>query len=551
MGTRGNMWMKLLEEGGEGARRALATLRGEAPTIAREAEEAIVEDPRLVRQAASRVLPDIETTAINLADDAQLALPAPSQLSLPPGVGGMVDDVVSAPATSNLLRNATIGAGIGGAGLLAMNAMDGGDPPTSTAVPSSILNNANRQLPKGVKPDVKEPKVSEKKVAKTQDTITEAFQDSGQLPQSNEQKERDFQAQLNEARSKDDEKDVLFGLLRSAQQASGAMAGSKADTTFADMNLEDKNKFVNQLAANQALITKRKEADDEDVLRDPNSDISKQARDIATKVGLKIGPNVTAQQLKSAGLPIGNLLTQKMAIDARKEQAQLTREALAASKADKNEKQAIENNIKERDKVDKLVGNFTKGDDYKGYQAAKTARIALDNALTENNKAAIGSAFMMYAKIAQGDNSVVRESDMKNLAGSYNYASPAEMVSKLAAKARGAGFTPLELEQMKQIASLIENTKAKHLQQQLSPIRTRIDKFGLDAAEIIDPAVLREMEQHQTTEASQLTTNSKTPEISQPGAPVTIRNKTSGATKTLSSENAKKYLADPRFERVQ
>lgn len=548
MGTRAGMWAKLLEEGGEAGRRALSTLRGQAPKVI---DDIIVEDPRLVRQAAAKVLPDIETTAVQLADD---LLPAPSQLSLPPGAGAIADDVISsvAPKASTFGQKAAIGAGAAGLGLVGLDAMNSGEPPVSTAVPASILNEANRQLPKGTKVDKPEPKVSEKKTAKVQDTVTEAFQNSGQLPQSNEQKD-DFEKQLNEARSKDDDKDVLFGLLRAAQQASGALTNSKADTTFADMNLQDKNKFVNQLAANQALITKRKEANDEDVLRDPNSDISKQARDIATKVGLKIGPNVTAQQLKTAGLPIGNLLTQKMAIDARKEQAALTREALAASKADKDEKKDIENNIKERDKVTKLADNFTKSEDYKGYQAAKTARVALDNALQENNKAAIGSAFMMYAKIAQGDNSVVRESDMKNLAGAYNYTSPAEMISKLGAKARGAGFSPLELQQMKQIASLIENTKAKHLQQQLSPIRTRINKFDLDANEIIDPSVLREMEVHETAEAPStagLTTTSKAA-ISQPGAPVTIRNKQNGSTKTLSTENAAKYLADPRFEKVQ
>lgn len=596
MGTRAGMLAKLMEGGEEGVRKAIALLRNEAKDAAvplsaisknREALEraALEADDIAVRNRTyptgfvqdeladrdnfkligeptttdftmvpegtglpalrANTLPDVTTTATRVGEEVlDTSLPALRQNTLPTALAK-----TGANSSSNLARNAAIGAGAAGLGLVALDGMDGGEqPPVSTAVPASILNEANRQLPKGTKVDKPAVK-SDKKQIKAQDTITEAFQQAGQLPQSNEQKD-DFQKQLDEARSKDADKDVLFGLLRAAQQASGALAGSKADTTFADMNLQDKNKFVNELAANQALITKRKEANDEDVLRDPNSDISKQARDIATKVGLKIGPNVTAQQLKTAGLPIGNLLTQKMAIDARKEQAALTREALAASKADKNEVKALENNIKERDKVTKLAENFTKSEDYKGYQAAKTARATLDNALVENNKAAIGSAFMMYAKIAQGDNSVVRESDMKNLAGSYNYTSPAEMISKLSAKARGAGFSPLELEQMKQVASLIEKVKAKQLQQQLSPIRTRINKFGLDANEIIDPSVLREMEMHETTEAPGLTTISK-PAISQPGAPVTIRNKQTGSTKTLSTESAAKYLADPRFEKVQ
>lgn len=505
MGTRANALMKLLEEGGEGARRAIATLRGQAPTIAREAEEVIVEDPRLVTQAASRVLPDIETSAVTLADD--LMLPPPTS---------MVDDIVEAvptPATSNLARNVAIGAGAGGLGLMALDGMDGGSqPPVTTAIPRSIVENANRQLPKGTKPDVKP--LSSAKVNKTKDTLTDAFKESISPTQETTGKAPgdDFDAKLLEARSKDVDKDTLFGLLRASQQAGSALANTKADTSFADMNLEEKNKYVNQLTADQALKSKRKEETDEDILRDPNSDISKQARSIAAKVGLKIGPNVTAQQLKTAGLPIGNLLTQHMAIEARKEQAALAREALAASKADKEEIRAVKANIDERDKIDKMVGNFTKSDDYKSYQAAKTAKTALDNALVENNKTAIGSGFMMYAKIAQGDNSVVRESDMKNLAGSYNYSSPAEMISKLATKAKGADFTPLELKQMRQVADIIERTKAKHIQHQLTPIKLRFEKYGLDPAESISSDLVQELTDAETQvpdKSSELTTVSK------------------------------------------
>lgn len=535
---------KLLEAGGENSSKALTALKtGESklPSFLRETEEAIVEDPRLVKQSTKRILPDVETTAVQLGDD----------LTLPPGAGSIADDVISsaAPKTgmSNLSKGLAIGAGGAGLGAIMMDGQD--EEPLDTSVPATILKSANRQLPSGTKPDIKE---STKKRAES--TIQKAFEQSVEpatdLPPAAPSVD-DFEARLAAARGQDVDRETLFGLLRAAQQGGAALANTKADTSFADTELANKNKFTNILGADEKLKKDRKEVTDEDVLRDPNSDISKQARDIAKKVGLKIGPNVTAQQLKTAGLPIGNLLTQQMAIDARKEQAALQREMIAATKMDKKELEREKIDMKQRDSVDKLVKNLQSSDDYKGYQAAKTAKVALENALVQKDKSAIGSAFMMYAKIAQGDNSVVRESDMKNLAGGMNYSSPSEMIAKLAAKAKGATFTDRELQQMKQIAGVIEATKAKHIKQQLAPIETRFKNYGLNPAESIDPSILREMEAADTSEPSAqgLTTISK-PAV-QSSAPVTIKSKKTGTVKTLSAEAAQRYLANPDFERVQ
>jgi len=542
---------KLIEAGGENSSKALTALKtGEdrLPAFLRESAEATVEDPRLVKQAAKRVLPDIETSAVQLADD--LALPQGSQLALPPSAGTIADDVVSSMAPkasmSNLKKGLAIGAG--GAALtgMMMNG-EGEEEKLNTSIPTEILNKANRQLPSGTKPDIKESIVK-----KQTNLVQDAFKDSlaPQEPSMGMPQEDDFEARLKEARNQDNERELLFGLLRAAQQGGSAIAGSKADTSFADAELANKNKFAGILSADEKLKKENKEKLDEDVLRDPNSDISKQARDIAKKVGLKIGPNVTAQQLKTAGLPIGNLLTQQMAIDSRKEQSALQREMIAATRSEKKERDAEKQDIKQRDSVDKLVKNVMTSDDYKGYQGAKAAGISLANAIASGDKTAIGSSFMLYGKIAQGDNSVLRESDMKNLAGSMNYSSPSEMLAKLSAKAKGADFTPKELENMMQVTKMIENIKARQLKQQLVPIQTRFEKYGLDPAESMDPSLIRELSEQRPESPSDLTTISKQPAKSV-GMPVKVQDTQTGKVKVLSADRAATFLADPRFQRVE
>lgn len=550
MADKSKLIQKLLSAGEENYSKALAALRGSGesfPKFLRESTEAVVEDPRLTTQSASRVLPDIETTAVRLGDD--LALPPGSGGALPPSIGSMADDIASAAPTPNRLPNlapAMVGAGLLGAGTAAYLTREE-EPTLDTSVPAAVLEQSSRQLPKGTKVDKKDTK----KESSAKKAVSEAFADSVSTSPAAPMPEDDFESQLAYAREQDNNRNLVMGLLKAGQQGLGAASGTRMDTSYADNELQNQDRQVGRLTASEKARKDRKEVLDEDVLRDPNSDISKQARDIAKKVGLKIGENVTAQQLKTAGLPIGNLLTQQMAIEARKEQAALQREMLAATRSEKKASQEEKASLDAQKQVDKMVGNLTKSDDYKGYQAAKTARAALDNALTENNKTAIGSAFMMYAKIAQGDNSVVRESDMKNLAGSLNYSSPSEMISKLASKAKGAEFTPTELKQMRQVAEVIEKAKAGHIQEQLNPIKTRFEKYGLNPAESIDPSLLREMDSlsSEKSQTPELTTVSKTQ--AKATGPVVIRSKKTGTTKTLSPAAAEKYLADPNFERVQ
>lgn len=511
---------QLLDLGDEGYQKAVALLRGtklpevvedfQIPTKGiRQVENEFVESaPLMIDNVAEEILPVVNKKKSNLL----------------PMIGA---------------------AGTIGAGVYLLN-QDDEQPPVSTSVPAEILQNANRQMPQPAQQSIAQ---NTKQSSNTSSSVSGAAQpDMGQMIPSPEVAPDDFDARIEEARQADSDRNLLFGLLKAAQEGGAAIAGSKANTGFADKELTNQNKYASELEKNEKLRTERKELLDQEVLRDPKSGVSQQARDIARKVGLKIGDNVTAKQLADAGLPIGNLLTQKMSIDARKEQAQLQREMLAATREEKSEQKAEKASKEERDRLDKMTSNLTKSKDYEAYQGATAAKAALDEAIRDNNKTKAGSAFMIYAKIAQGDNSVVRESDMKNLAGSYNYASPTEMLSKLAAKAQGGNFSSEELKQMREVSNLILQNKGKRVASLLKPISTSIDKYKIQPEEVIDPALLREFKEF--SPGSDLTTIDKS-QKEPTGTPVTIRSKKTGTTKVLAADKAAKYLSDPEFERVQ
>lgn len=401
----------------------------------------------------------------------------------------MVDDIVSPVAKkSGLGRAAAIGGGIGALGLGGLM-MSGEDEPSNMMKAAAVKPAEQMSKPSQTVETKATQKASSVKPSQIAEQVKSGTPEIQKLTSTEKD---DFQERLKFAQEQDSSRNLLFGLLKAAQTGGAALAGSKADTSFADTELKDQDKFVGRLSNEEKLKQQNKEFMDEQALRNPNSAASVQARDIARKVGLKITDDTTAMQLQKAGLNLSNLLTQKMSIDARKEQAALQREMLALQKEEKKGQKELENKMKAQKSVDAMVSQLGKSKALEGYQATKAAQAALDNAIAKGDKTSVGSAFMMYAKIAQGDNSVVRESDMKNLAGSYNYTSPSEMIAKLSAKAAGGTFTSQELQQMREVANLVERVKAGQVQQIINPIKTRIENYGLNAAESIDPAMLQE-----------------------------------------------------------
>jgi hypothetical protein len=175
---------------------------------------------------------------------------------------------------------------------------------------------------------------------------------------------------------------------------------------------------------------------------------------------------------------------------------QLQREQMVASKESQKK-------TKTQESVDKLVSQAQKSKDFEAYNASKDAINSLDAAIESGDKTASGSAFMQFAKIAQGDNSVVRDGDMAILAGRFNYTSPTEMITKLAARAKGGNFNEQELRQMKAVAERARQIKGERVQRLLSPAILRAQEAGLNLAESIDPAVVEEFASIRAPQAEQ------------------------------------------------
>lgn len=184
------------------------------------------------------------------------------------------------------------------------------------------------------------------------------------------QPENDFEQKLAAARDADRENQMLFGLLKAAQMGGSALASGKADTSYADKMLEDKNKFATQLKTDMDMTEQDRAVQEKNQLRDPNSDISKQARAMLGAVYpdlLAKNPNITAEQLEKMGMNLGSLATAKENIAARKEQAALQREMLKERKQDKLDMKQSENAVKHIDTYNKMLYK-----DYQNLQQAET-----------------------------------------------------------------------------------------------------------------------------------------------------------------------------------
>lgn len=112
---------------------------------------------------------------------------------------------------------------------------------------------------------------------------------------------------------------------------------------------------------------------------------------------------------------------------------------------------------------------------------------------------------MGYAKTAQKDNSVVRESDMKVLAGGTNYGSLGALVDKFRAKTKGAVFTPAELKEFKAVMKTIADIKRSEIKESLNPILKKAEKSDLDASYLIDSNVLNDIYNQPPTLQEQMT----------------------------------------------
>lgn len=192
--------------------------------------------------------------------------------------------------------------------------------------------------------------------------------------------------------------------------------------------------------------------------------------------------------------------------ELRKQENQLNRELKREVEATNKDNRKFQNDMKVAQGVDRVVSQMQKSESFKGYNSAKEADILLTEAINSKDvhaKIEKASAFMRYAKTAQGDSSVVRNEDMKVLAGNMGFTNVKEMLNKLAAKAEGGQFTNAELASMRTVAQRIAAVKRKELARDyITPLKKKATVYNYDLTESVSPDLIREIEEDQTVELS-------------------------------------------------
>lgn len=280
----------------------------------------------------------------------------------------------------------------------------------------------------------------------------------------------------------------------------------KGDLSSYDERIKASKKPLENLLLKQELETSQAK-------NDPNSALSNLAKKSLQDLGINMQglEGVSFAQLEKLYPSLTQALYGKMTAQARLEDARTSK--ILAQQTAEDRKVAKEEVKKESDYRDlyKKSKAITDSDPFVLYKNAVGTSTQIDAALAawdqsdEAYKIQSSATFMGYAKTAQKDNSVVRESDMKVLAGGTNYGSLGALVDKFRAKTKGAVFTPAELKEFKAVMKTIADIKRSEIKESLNPILKKAEKSDLDASYLIDSNVLNDIYNQPPTLQEQMT----------------------------------------------
>jgi len=358
---------------------------------------------------------------------------------------------------------------------------------------------ASQEIPveKSVNKKTKEsPKDSSKNISKVSaPKIEEA---ATQLPQrevaSKEPSIEELMKQADE-REKKAELDLAIAKFRDAIIGAGG-TGFKSDLSQYEAAIKKASKPLTDYQLKKQLEKLKAEENNRKAKDDPNSEISKLIRETLQtmgKINMQGLENVSYSQLEKIYPSITNALINKLSTEARKEEAQANRiyrqtqaDYQKIQQADKKKESAYKDLYSKTNKI-------LESDQAKLFRGSIGTQKLIDAALKnwdksgDDYKVSSSAAFMSYAKTAQQDPSVVRESDMKVLAGGVNYGSVSSLLAKFAAKTEGAQFTPSELQAFKAVMGTIRSIQSKDLQKSLNPILKKASESEVDTDLLVDP----------------------------------------------------------------
>lgn len=280
--------------------------------------------------------------------------------------------------------------------------------------------------------------------------------------------------------------------LRDAIMGAGSGTILKTDTSMYDEMAQRAQRPTRNMLLKQEL-------ENAQAKNDPSSQVSKLTRKSLQDLGMDMTglEGISYAQLEKLYPSLTQALYVKIKAESDREQKIAANEAKDQVKQIKADEKEKTNYFKTQTSIDRMISQMQKGKSFVGYEQAKQAKALLQDAVTSKDlqkKVQNAAGFMNYAKVAQGDDSVVRSEDMKVLAGSMGFASPSEMLSKIASRAQGSPFSPAELQMMGKVVDTIISIKKSNLRQQISPLRKRAEANNYDLSESIDPNLLQEIE---------------------------------------------------------
>lgn len=357
------------------------------------------------------------------------------------------------------------------------------------------------------------------------------FQEEAETPeQIPQQAQRTPAVDIGEMLRKQAEETDKLSLLKASARARDMMLNTESDMgMYEDMQARI-DRPLKQLQLEQQLK-------EDQAKQDPNSQISIMARATLAELGMDMSKfeGVAFSQIEKMYPTLAQSLYTRVSANAKVASAKLEAEvkkqklqqdALANKeklelgraklKSDEKKTEALieaKNQQQQANKdyrnaksmaeveknIDKKVDQMLKSNSFKLYEGADESISLLEQAMKSkdpNAKIEKAAAFMRYAKTAQGDDSVVRNEDMKTLAGRFGFTNPKDMLKKFEELAAGGSFSPGELNAMKVVAMRIKALKKKYLNQNyISVIKAKADKSGYDLKGSISIDLLREFEE--------------------------------------------------------
>lgn len=324
---------------------------------------------------------------------------------------------------------------------------------------------------------------------------------------------------------------LTANMLRAGDAAGAAISGTKPKAQEAvDSLLKQANAPVEQF---KALSEQEK--------NDPDSPISKGYREAMKRFGIEVKGNASAAALEKVAPWMEKVYNadqarKQRAFDA--EQNRLLRASLSAERASEREHSR---DLKKQDKKETFTKDFRKEitggalkTQYQNFQNGRRALSFINDAIKNPNGFKDYGSLMASLKALQGDDSVVREAEIRL------GASVGSVIDKVGSYAKqitsGQKLTENQRKLMFDAVKTLADISKRQYEDAIKPVREQAKDLGIDEKNLLMSYDIPET----SIERKPASTGT-----------VKIRRKTDGVIKAVDPTSAKRFLTDPNYEQVQ